>query len=74
MKHGFIKTATVSPELRVADTAYNAEKIIEARDANDIFSIEELRELTGVSKAVIELLRRNHVLDGLSETNQFSFF
>ena len=30
MKHGFIKTATVSPELRVADTAYNAEKIIEA--------------------------------------------
>ncbi len=51
-----------------------AEKIIEARDANDIFSIEELRELTGVSKAVIELLRRNHVLDGLSETNQFSFF
>ena len=25
-------------------------------------------------KAVIELLRRNHVLDGLSETNQFSFF
>ena len=30
MKHGFIKTATVSPELRVADTVYNAEKIIEA--------------------------------------------
>ena len=30
MKHGFIKTATVSPELRVADTAYNAEKIIAA--------------------------------------------
>ena len=30
MKHGFIKTATVSPALRVADTAYNAEKIIEA--------------------------------------------
>jgi len=36
MKHGFIKTATVSPELRVADTVYNAEKIIEAiRLAND---------------------------------------
>jgi DNA polymerase-3 subunit alpha (Gram-positive type) len=51
-----------------------ADKIIEARNSHDIFSIEELRELTGVSKAVIELLRRNHVLDGLSETNQFSFF
>ena len=36
MKHGFIKTATVSPELRVADTVYNAQKIIEAiRTAND---------------------------------------
>ncbi|MBE6665676.1 MAG: NAD(+) synthase [Ruminococcaceae bacterium] len=36
MKHGFIKTATVSPELRVADTVYNAEKIIEAiHAAND---------------------------------------
>jgi DNA polymerase-3 subunit alpha (Gram-positive type) len=51
-----------------------AEKIIEARDAYDIYSVEELRERTGISKAVIELLRRNHVLDGLSETNQFSFF
>ena len=51
-----------------------AEKIIEARDKFDIYSVEELRERTGISKAVIELLRRNHVLDGLSETNQFSFF
>jgi len=51
-----------------------AEKIIEARDKYDIYSIEDLRERTGISKAVIELLRRNHVLDGLSETNQFSFF
>ncbi len=30
MKHGFIKTATISPALRVADTGYNAEKIIAA--------------------------------------------
>ncbi len=51
-----------------------AAKIIEARDAFDIYSVEELREHTGISKAVIEILRRNHVLDGLSETNQFSFF
>ena len=51
-----------------------ADKIQSARDNFDIFSIEELREHTGISKAVIEILRRNRVLDGLSETNQFSFF
>ena len=51
-----------------------AEKIIEARDSYEIYSVEDLRERTGISKAVIELLRRNHVLDGLSETNQFSMF
>ena len=51
-----------------------AEKILEARDKYDIYSVEELREHTGISKTVIEILRRNHVLDGLSETNQFSMF
>jgi DNA polymerase-3 subunit alpha (Gram-positive type) len=56
----------------LGDTA--AEKIQHARDNFDLFSIEELREHTGMSKAVIEILRRNHVLDGLSETNQISFF
>lgn len=56
----------------LGDTA--AEKIIEAREKYDIYSIEDLREHTGISKTVIEILRRNHVLDGLSETNQFSMF
>ncbi len=51
-----------------------AEKILEARAKYDIYSIEDIREHTGISKTVIELLRRNHVLDGLSETNQFSLF
>ncbi|MBO7196692.1 MAG: PolC-type DNA polymerase III [Clostridia bacterium] len=51
-----------------------AEKILEAREKYDIYSVEDLREHTGISKTVIELLRRNHVLDGLSETNQFSMF
>ena len=51
-----------------------AEKIIEVRDKYDLYSVEDLRERTGISKAVIEILRRNHVLDGLSETNQFSMF
>ena len=56
----------------LGDTA--ADKIIEARSKYDIYSVQELREHTGISKTVIELLRRNHVLDGLSETNQFSMF
>ena len=30
MKDGFIKIAAVSPEMRVADCVYNAEKITEA--------------------------------------------
>ena len=51
-----------------------ADKIIAAREEHDIYSVEDLREHTGISKAVVELLRRNHVLDGLSETNQFSLF
>ena len=51
-----------------------AEKIIEARNKHNITSIEDLRLWSGVSKAVIEMLRRNHVLDGLSETNQLSLF
>lgn len=51
-----------------------AQKITEVRDEGEIFSVEELRQKTGISKAVIEILRRNHVLDNLSETNQFSLF
>ncbi len=56
----------------LGDTA--ADKIVEAREAYDIDSVEELRRRTGISKAVIEILRTNGVLDGLSETNQITFF
>ena len=33
-----------------------------------------ISERTGISKTVIEILRRNHVLDNLAETNQFTLF
>jgi DNA polymerase-3 subunit alpha (Gram-positive type) len=56
----------------VGDTA--AQKIVEVRNNNAIHSIEELRLKTGVSKTVIEILRRNHVLDNLTETNQLTLF
>ena len=51
-----------------------AEKIIKARDNYDIYSVEDLRLRAGITKAVIEVLRRNHVLDGLTETNQLTLF
>jgi len=51
-----------------------AEKIAETREKYEIYSIEDLRMRSGISKAVIEILRRNGVLDGLTETNQFTLF
>ena len=56
----------------LGDTA--ALKIIEARQKYDLFSVEELRLRTGISKSVIEILRRNHVLDGMNETSQYTLF
>ena len=41
---------------------------------NNIISQEELRQKGGITKAVIEILSRNGVLDSLPETNQISFF
>ncbi len=51
-----------------------ANKIIQIREEGEIFSVEELRTRAGLSKAIIELLRSCGTLDGLSETNQISFF
>ena len=56
----------------LGDTA--AQKIAEVRDSQKINSVEELRLKTGISKTVVEILRRNHVLDGLTETNQMTLF
>ena len=56
----------------LGDTAAN--KIVQIREEGEIFSIEELRTRGGLSKPVIELLRSCGALDGLSETNQISFF
>ncbi len=56
----------------LGDTA--AAKIIEVREQGEIYSVEDLRERARLSRAVIDILRRNGVLDSLTETNQFSFF
>jgi DNA polymerase-3 subunit alpha (Gram-positive type) len=56
----------------LGDTA--AEKIVEARDSTELFSIQQLREKSGISKSIVELMRKNGVLNGLTETNQLSLF
>ena len=47
MKHGFVKVAAASPELRIADPAFNAKKIIEtikaqAKEGTEILVFPEL--------------------------------
>ena len=56
----------------VGDTA--AQKIAEVAKEGEIFSIEDLRRRAGLSKTVIETLRRGKVLDQLTETNQLDMF
>ncbi len=51
-----------------------AKAIAEARDSGEIFSIEELRVKAKLTKSVIEVLSKNGALEGLSETNQITFF
>ena len=51
--------------------ALNLEKTMKE---NNIISQEELRQKGGITKAVIEILSRNGVLDSLPETNQITFF
>jgi DNA polymerase-3 subunit alpha (Gram-positive type) len=51
-----------------------AQNIIDARNEEDFFSIEDLQIRAKLSGSVIEILRKNGVLDGLNDTDQMSFF
>ena len=51
-----------------------AQKIVEVRDRENLLSIEELQTKAGLSKAVVDLLRKNGAFGDLTETNQLSFF
>ena len=51
-----------------------AQKLQEAREEGEFLSIEELKQRTGISKAVVEILESGGVLEGLSETNQIRLF
>ena len=48
--------------------------IIQARKEEKFFSVDDLRIRAKLTKSVIEILRKNHVLDNLSETDQLTFF
>ncbi len=48
--------------------------IIQARNEEKFFSVDDLRIRAKLTKSVIEILRKNHVLDQLNETDQLSFF
>lgn len=51
-----------------------AVNIVQARNEEPFFSVDDLRERGKVNKSVIEILRANNALDGLSETDQISMF
>ena len=48
--------------------------IIAARNEEKFFSVDDLRIRAKLTKSVIEILRKNRVLDNLNETDQLSFF
>ncbi len=51
-----------------------AQNIVDGREDGEYLSIEDMKERTGISKAVIEILSASGALDGLSETSQLSLF
>jgi DNA polymerase-3 subunit alpha (Gram-positive type) len=51
-----------------------AENIIKAREEEPFFSVEDLQTRAKLTKSVIEILRRNGILDGIQETDQLSIF
>ncbi len=51
-----------------------AQRIVEEREKDSYFSIDDLQTRAGLNKSVIEILRQKRVLDGLSETDQLSMF
>ena len=59
----------------LAGVGENAALAIEtARDGGEILSVEDLRLKAKLTKAVVEVLKENGALEGLSDTNQITFF
>ncbi len=50
------------------------QRLVALRDSGELYSVEDLQRKAGISRSVIELLRRHGALEGLSETNQYTLF
>lgn len=48
--------------------------IVDARKDGEFISVEDLRQRSGITKAVVETLRLHGCLNGLPETNQLTLF
>ena len=51
-----------------------AEGLMNGRNGEPYFSVDELQERTGISKAIVESLRELGALGGLPQSSQISFF
>ncbi len=51
-----------------------AEGLMNGRSDEPYFSVDELQERTGISKAIVESLRELGALEGLPQSSQISFF
>ena len=49
-----------------------AANIVAARDEEPFFSVEDMKTRAKLTSAVVEILRQNHVLDGVNETDQMT--
>ncbi len=59
----------------LAGVGENAAQAIEtARDSENVLSVEDLRLKAKLTKSVVEVLQNNGALEGLSDTNQITFF
>lgn len=69
MKDGFIKVAAASPTIKVADTAYNAQRVIECMHAAQAQGVKLLvfPELTLTGCSCYDLVGHRVLLDGAAE-------
>ncbi len=69
MKNGFIKVAALAPDLKVADVAYNSQRIIEAvqKAAADGVKVLCLPELCLTGATCGDLFRQKSLIDGAKD-------
>ena len=56
----------------IGETA--AEKIVDARNSGEVYSVEEFIQKAKLPNAVIDILRENGVFGSMPDTNQLSMF